>query len=746
MVDQPPRQEAREVEVAGADTNIRKREYNTNAAEGAIPSGAEMLAQAQELARLGFCVFPVAPGQKRPTITGRLGLATSDPDEIRHLWTTEMWDAALKEKYPPKASGADIERIERERSERIRQVRAAPPGEPRPFNIGISTAKPLANGDRFFAVDFDVKGGEGYAAASASERRRQLIAKIGELPRTPVALTASQGAHAFYKLPEGVEIKSKIGVLPGVDIRGNNDGYVVGPGSIVGGRPYRWSEGRSMADRPLAEAPPALLDLCKASAEGTRAERAVDEKGNVLIEGEADTDTAIALAIEYLKDAEPDAGPGHRHDPLIRIGHRLGDMGLSAAMAADLTEEHWPEAPSVAENIADQFESLWRSRRTPIGSLAVENAFEVVEMPEGEKPRNDNAASEPSAEADGPAILSAAQCLEEELSAEETPLVEELLDLGMVSAWYGKSNVGKSFILAALAYAVATGTPFAGREVRQGAVAYFAYEGARRFRRRLGALLRRDGRKDGFPLYLCAPPKQSIHSLDARKFMRRAIAKIERQSGQKVVLVIVDTLAAARAGSGKAENNSDDMTEVADIFRALADGTGAHVAVVHHTGKDLAKGMRGAYALECAFDSVMEIDGEGTSGEGVIRNPKQRDYDRAKDLAFTLENAVVPIKGGEATTRVAVVMANAGRVQVLSEDENWTLACFDDAATPNSRGVTVVSTAEWDGRMLAVATDECAKGERKEIPSASTRLRLRKALANKRQVESVRRGEWRRAA
>ena len=60
------------------------------------------------------------------------------------------------------------------------------------------------------------------------------------------------------------------------------------------------------------------------------------------------------------------------------------------------------------------------------------------------------------------------------------------------------------------------------------------------------------------------------------------------------------------------------MTEVADIFRALADGTGAHVAVVHHTGKDLAKGMRGAYALECAFDSVMEIDGEGTSGEGVI--------------------------------------------------------------------------------------------------------------------------------
>ena len=216
--------------------------------------------------------------------------------------------------------------------------------------------------------------------------------------------------------------------------------------------------------------------------------------------------------------------------------------------------------------------------------------------------------------------------------------------------------------------------------------------------------------------------------------MRRAIAKIERQSGQKVVLVIVDTLAAARAGSGKAENNSDDMTEVADIFRALADGTGAHVAVVHHTGKDLAKGMRGAYALECAFDSVMEIDGEGTSGEGVIRNPKQRDYDRAKDLAFTLENAVVPIKGGEATTRVAVVMANAGRVQVLSEDENWTLACFDDAATPNSRGVTVVSTAEWDGRMLAVA--------KTNAPKASARKSRARALACACAKPSRTRGKW----
>ena len=351
MDNQPPRQDAREVEVADADTNIRKAEYNTNAAEGASPSGAEMLARALELARHGFPVFPVAIGKKKPTITGRLELATTDPAEIRRLWTAEMWEAARRN------PSIDYAQADAERAERIRTVRAAPPGEPRPFNIGISTAKPMANGDHFFALDFDVRGGAGYLAASAGERRKQLAAKVGELPPAPFSWTGSHGVHAFYNLPDGVEVRSRAGVIPGVDVRGGGDGYVIGPGSVVEHRTpnsaveyqaYEWSKSSSIAKVAMPEATPAMLELCKAAAEGTQAGCAVDENGNVPVEGEADTGTAIALAAEYLKTAEPDAGPSNRHEPLMRIGRKLGDMGLSAAMATDLTEEHWPEAPNVS--------------------------------------------------------------------------------------------------------------------------------------------------------------------------------------------------------------------------------------------------------------------------------------------------------------------------------------------------------------------------------------------------------------
>ena len=306
-----------------------------------------------------------------------------------------------------------------------------------------------------------------------------------------------------------------------------------------------------MADRPLAEAPPALLKIyAEASAEGTRAERAVDEKGNVLIEGEADTDTAIALAIEYLKDAEPDAGPGRpprsahthrtppwRHGAFGGYGRRLNRRAL--ARSAERRRKH-RRSIRIALALAQDADWLARCRE----------AFEVVEMPEGEKPRNDNAASEPSAEADGPAVFSAAQCLEEELSAEETPLVEDSWTSGWCPPGMENRTSERASSWRRSRTQLQQERRFAGREVRQGAVAYFV-SGRRRFRRRLGALLRRDGRKDGFPLYLCAPPKQSIHSLDARKFMRRAIAKIERQSGQKVVLVIVRRSLRRARGAGR---------------------------------------------------------------------------------------------------------------------------------------------------------------------------------------------------
>ena len=229
-------------------------------------------------------MFPIAAGAKIPPITGWQELATTDPDKIRRLWTQEDWDAAWLDKQLPR------ERAMAERAERIRKVEAAPPGKPKAFNIGIFTGAPLSDGRRFFVLDFDKKGGKTkkgdvYEPATAQERRDQLIAKVGKenLPPTPLARTATGGAHAIYACPIGFEVASDVGLIPGVDVRGRG-AYIVGPGSIIdGGGEYVWAKNGETSEKlPIAEAPEALLTFIKARAEGER-KRALDAAGNLKV-------------------------------------------------------------------------------------------------------------------------------------------------------------------------------------------------------------------------------------------------------------------------------------------------------------------------------------------------------------------------------------------------------------------------------------------------------------------------------
>jgi hypothetical protein len=59
--------------------------------------------------------------------------------------------------------------------------------------------------------------------------------------------------------------------------------------------------------------------------------------------------------------------------------------------------------------------------------------------------------------------------------------------------------------------------------------------------------------------------------------------------------------------------------------------TGAHVMLVHHTGKVASKGARGSSALRAATDTEVEIEG------GVIRMRKQRNWEPARDIGFRLK-------------------------------------------------------------------------------------------------------------
>jgi hypothetical protein len=101
-----------------------------------------------------------------------------------------------------------------------------------------------------------------------------------------------------------------------------------------------------------------------------------------------------------------------------------------------------------------------------------------------------------------------------------------------------------------------------------------------------------------------------------------------------VGLIVIDTLNYALAGGD--ENSSKDMGALIAGANELREKTGAHIALIHHSGKDSTKGARGHSSLKGAVDSEFLVEQTDT-GHIVVTARKQRDLDkRVKPLAFAL--------------------------------------------------------------------------------------------------------------
>ena len=61
-----------------------------------------------------------------------------------------------------------------------------------------------------------------------------------DLPVTRIGHTPSAGFHFLFQHP-GSSIRNAVGILPGVDIRGDG-GYIVAPPSTIGSNAYHWED------------------------------------------------------------------------------------------------------------------------------------------------------------------------------------------------------------------------------------------------------------------------------------------------------------------------------------------------------------------------------------------------------------------------------------------------------------------------------------------------------------------------
>lgn len=264
-----------------------------------------------------------------------------------------------------------------------------------------------------------------------------------------------------------------------------------------------------------------------------------------------------------------------------------------------------------------------------------------------------------------------------DLNAElrNTYLVKGWLGQGAASTVYGESNVGKTFLALDIGLHVAAGEKWHGNRVAPGLVIYGAAEGGRGIVNRLEAFKRdkpdlAKAAADRFMLLpltldLCAPG-------DAQAF-------VEALGDLRPALVVIDTLARSM-GAGD-ENTAKDMGQFIANVDFIRAETGAHVLVVHHSGKDTTRGARGSGSLRGAVDTEIELTRDGAVITATTR--KQRDMPGEAEFHYTLRSVFLGYdEDGDAVTSCVVEPTDEAppkRGPKISGQAKIALQAFGDA-------------------------------------------------------------------
>lgn len=187
--------------------------------------------------------------------------------------------------------------------------------------------------------------------------------------------------------------------------------------------------------------------------------------------------------------------------------------------------------------------------------------------------------------------------------------VRGVLPAAGLAALYGPSASGKSFLGFDLAACITSGSAWFGCRVEAAPVVYVALEGEAGFKLRAQAWECAKGEPLPQGLRLVLQPFKLTEPQDVEDLAAVVPAG---------AVVFVDTL--NRSAPTADENSSRDMGEILEAAKRLQALTGGLVVLVHHTGKDSTKGLRGHSSLFAAMDAAIEVS----------RNNERREWKVAK--------------------------------------------------------------------------------------------------------------------
>ena len=203
------------------------------------------------------------------------------------------------------------------------------------------------------------------------------------------------------------------------------------------------------------------------------------------------------------------------------------------------------------------------------------------------------------------------------------PIVENVLYPGCYIL-AGSPKLGKSFMVAQIAYHVSTGTPLWGNSTRQGTVVYLALEDT--FERIQTRLYRMFDTKISKKLHFSIESNSIENGL-----INQLNGFITRYTDNR--LIIIDTLQKVRENSGDKYSYSNDY-EVITQLKKLSDQYGICILIVHHTRKQAADDkfdmISGTTGLLGAVDGAFILHKESRADNRAILEISGRDQPDSK--------------------------------------------------------------------------------------------------------------------
>ena len=231
-----------------------------------------------------------------------------------------------------------------------------------------------------------------------------------------------------------------------------------------------------------------------------------------------------------------------------------------------------------------------------------------------------------------------------------------------LAAIYGEPGSGKSFLAIDIAARTSAGLPdWFGHQISQRDVVYAALEGGRGIQQRLAAWdvvneVRANGVKfllSGFTL---------LSDTDVARLAEAVTANVA--SG---AVIIIDTLAQATPGAD--ENAAKDMGLALKAAKHIADAVDGLVILVHHSGKDSSRGLRGHSSLNGAMDAVINVARDNVNDRRSWRVTKMKDSEDGAIGHFTLDRVDLGADGfgGRITSSAVKEIKGAAAVLVSAQ-------------------------------------------------------------------------------